>query len=149
MTADGGGLTAVGCRLVEVFGTRDKTLIKAIGALAHQIAPVFTQWRKGKTECRINIIFVNNKYIAQLNRRFLGRKGPTDVISFPLNTIIPPARKGDKKTLLLGEVYISREQARVQSRALGTTLRQELLLLTRHGILHLAGLSHQKMDRLS
>ncbi|MEO0071127.1 MAG: rRNA maturation RNase YbeY [candidate division WOR-3 bacterium] len=133
---------------VEVFGTRDKPLIRAIGALARQIAPVFTQYGTRHTECRINIIFVNNKYIAQLNRRFLGRKGPTDVISFPLNTVILPKRKGGKKILLIGEVYISRDQARIQSRTLGTTLRQELLLLTKHGILHLAGLSHQEMDRL-
>lgn len=128
---------------VDLFGSRDQTLRRAIGALARRLASVFED---KSSEARINIIFVSNKYISELNRQFLGRKGPTDVISFPLNTVIPPTRKGGKSTLLVGEVYISRGQARIQSRALGTTLRKELLLLIKHGILHLAGLSHRQMN---
>jgi probable rRNA maturation factor len=44
-----------------------------------------------------------------------------------------------------GEVYVSRDQARIQAREHGVSYRAELLRLVLHGILHLCGLSHARM----
>ncbi len=125
--------------VVKVFGTKDQTLLRAIQNLSKKLAPyIKDRFPSGE----IHIIFVNNKSIADLNLRFLGRTGPTDVLSFPLNTALPP------ENFLIGEVYVSREQAKIQARAQGSTLGEELLYLVQHGILHLAGFSHREMKHL-
>ncbi len=124
-----------------IFGTRDRRLKQEISWLLHRLQPVITP-RLPPGE--INIIFVSNRKITELNRRFLGRNRPTDVIAFPL----PPVRNGPGCGCLIGEIYISREQARLQAKAAGIKLQTELLQLVRHGLLHLAGFSHPEMNRL-
>ena len=110
-------------------------------ALLHRLQPVITP-RLPPGE--INIIFVSNRKITELNRRFLGRNRPTDVLSFPLTQV----RTGPGCGWVVGEIYISREQARLQAKAAGIRLHTELLQLVRHGLLHLAGFSHREMNRL-
>lgn len=124
-----------------IFGTRDRRLKQEINRLLRRLQPVINP-RLAPGE--INIIFVNNKKITELNRRFLGRNRPTDVLSFPL----PPGIIGTERECVRGEIYISREQAQLQAKAAGIKLHTELLELVRHGLLHLAGFSHQEMNRL-
>lgn len=81
----------------------------------------------------VSVVLVDNRQIRSLNRRFLKRDRPTDVLAFPIG--------GD----LLGEIYVSREQARRQARACGLPLREELPGLVLHGFLHLLGYTHQEM----
>jgi probable rRNA maturation factor len=81
----------------------------------------------------VNVIVVSDARIRVLNRRFLARDRATDVMAFPVSTE------------LLGEVYVSRDQARVQARQYGHTLSVELQLLVLHGFLHLSGYSHREM----
>lgn len=124
----------------KIFGTNDRRLIYAIHHLINNLTPIIS--------CRlqpgfINIIFTDNRQITQLNKRYLNRNRPTDVLAFPLN--LP--QESPEQTLL-GEIYISREQARLQAKAGKRKLSVELLFLVRHGLLHLAGFSHQEMNRL-
>ncbi len=112
----------------SVLGTADRRLIAEVRALARRVGQDL-----GQPKAMVNVVFVSNRYIHQLNRRFLGRDRPTDVLSFPLGSP------------LLGEVYVSREQARLQARQYGVSYRTELLRLVRHGLLHLCGLSHRQM----
>jgi len=77
--------------------------------------------------------------MARLNRYYRGKTGPTDVLSFPM-------REGSFASLspdLLGDVVISTETAERQARASGRSLRDELVALLIHGILHLLGYDHQ------
>ncbi len=124
-----------------IFGTRDRRLKHKIRRLLYQLQPVI-DYRLPPGE--INIILVSNRKITELNRRFLGRNRPTNVIAFPL----PPIRTVPGCGGVLGEIYISREQARLQAKAAGIKLQTELLQLVRHGLLHLAGFSHREMNRL-
>lgn len=80
----------------------------------------------------VALAFVGDATVQRLNRRYRHQSGTTDVLSFP-------GLGAD-----LGEIVISVPQARRQARQYGTTLRQELLLLTVHGLLHLAGYDHQR-----
>ncbi|NPV14315.1 rRNA maturation RNase YbeY [candidate division WOR-3 bacterium] len=129
---------------VEIFGTEDTFLQREIRRLIRHIHRLLgTKMPEGK----INIIFVNNRYIHRLNRQFLGRDRPTDVLSFRLDTPLVPGRKNAPQ--LVGEIYISREQARLQAKQAGIRLRDELLALVEHGLLHLAGLSHAQMKKLN
>ncbi|MBI4089932.1 MAG: rRNA maturation RNase YbeY [Candidatus Kerfeldbacteria bacterium] len=80
------------------------------------------------------LAFVGDSRVRRLNRRYRGRAGTTDVLSFP-------GQGGSD----LGEILISVPQARRQARQFGTALQQELWLLAVHGLLHLAGFDHQRL----
>lgn len=127
---------------LSIFGTRDRRLLDEIRTLRRHLAPVIESRLPGGV---INLIFTNNRHITELNRRFLGRDRPTDVLAFPLP---PPPQTEPRTRPVIGEIYISREQAQIQARAAGVRLHTELLTLVRHGLLHLAGFSHDEMDRL-
>lgn len=83
----------------------------------------------GKRKASLDITFVSNSTIERLNKRYMGRKKPTDVLAFGL-----------KKKTLVGDIYISSDMAERQSRVYKTNFRNEIILYTIHGVLHLAGL---------
>jgi probable rRNA maturation factor len=80
----------------------------------------------------VSITFVSDRQIARLNRRSLGRSGPTDVIAFDLSEAGLPYD-------LVGDIYISLDRARANGRAFGATFGEEVLRLAVHGMLHLVG----------
>jgi probable rRNA maturation factor len=90
-------------------------------------------------EARLSIAFVDNRRMALLNRRHLGHRGATDVISFELGR---QARGGP----LLGDIYIGPEVARRNAIDNGVSLREELTRLVVHGVLHVIGLDHPEGD---
>ncbi len=74
-------------------------------------------------ECNIkeiNVIFADNRLLKDLNKRFLKKNRPTNVISFNLNNI--------------AEIYISPQRAKD---------KQELLFFLAHGLLHICGYDHK------
>jgi probable rRNA maturation factor len=79
----------------------------------------------------LEVALVDDATIASVNRRFLRHRGPTDVIAFP-------AAPADARPTL-GEVVLSVDRARAQARRAGWLLRDEIILLLVHGVLHLAG----------
>jgi len=121
----------------SVFGARDPALVADIGRFCRQISREF---KPGSVW--VNVVFVNNRQIHALNSRFLRRDRPTDVLSFNSDA---PAVPGEPR--LLGEVYVSREQARIQAREYGVTYASELRRLVLHGLLHLLGLTHRQMQQ--
>ena len=86
----------------------------------------------------ITLAFVGTRKIAELNRKFLNRDGPTDVLSFP------GLRTPGGENRHLGDIIISVPQAFKQSFAEAHGLETELMDLTVHGFLHLLGFSHGK-----
>jgi probable rRNA maturation factor len=85
---------------------------------------------------KINLLVTGNVELRRLNRRFLGKDRPTDVLSFPA---MPELADG-----LAGEVAISAEIAGPNARRLGHSPAEEIKILALHGILHLAGYDHEK-----
>lgn len=69
--------------------------------------------------------------ITRINREYLGREGPTDVIAFDL---------GEEE--LLGDVYLCPEVAERSARDADVALREELVRLVVHGVLHVLGHDH-------
>jgi len=120
----------------EVYGTRSACLRADIRRLCRQLARDFKP-----DAAVVNVIFVNDRQIHALNRRFLKRDRPTNVISFNTNE---PRIPGEPR--LLGEVYVSRDRARAQAREYGVTYGSELRRLVLHGLLHLLGLTHRQME---
>lgn len=82
----------------------------------------------------VSVTFVTAREMATLNRRYLGRRGRTDVIAFRLG--------GGAGTPRVGDVYICPEVARESARRYGATIREELLRLVVHGTLHGLGYDH-------
>jgi len=91
----------------------------------------------------VEVALVDDAMISRLNRRFLGHRGPTDVLAFPGEPASSAARTspGDpvSRGPVLGEIVISVERARAQARDAGWTVRREVVLLLVHGLLHLRG----------
>ncbi len=93
----------------------------------------------GLLEAELSLLFVNDLQIQTLNRRYLGRDKPTNVLAFPM-------RKGEFSTLhphLLGDIVISVETAKRQSGRFGLDEMQTIILLMIHGVLHLIGYEHE------
>jgi probable rRNA maturation factor len=90
--------------------------------------------RHGIGAWAVSITFVNDRAMAALNRRALGRRGTTDVIAFDL------AEDGLIHDVV-GDIYISLDEARRQSKAFKVGLREEALRLAIHGLLHTVGYS--------
>ncbi len=73
--------------------------------------------------------------MSQLNHRYLGHHGPTDVISFGLGRV-------GKRGAVVGDVYICAEIARENAEAQSISAGEELLRLVIHGTLHVLGHDH-------
>ena len=93
----------------------------------------------GLLEAELSLLFVNDLQIQALNRRYLQRDKPTNVLAFPM-------RKGEFPTLhphLLGDLVISVETAKRQSNRFGLDEMGMIILLMIHGVLHLMGYDHE------
>lgn len=77
--------------------------------------------------------------MARLNRRHLGHRGPTDVITFALGR--------DPRGTVIGDIYVCPAVARAQAREHGVGVREELARLVVHGTLHACGRAHPETDR--
>jgi len=91
----------------------------------------------------VTVAFVSDRAMRELNRRWRGRRGTTDVLSFPAAQDEFEKAAGDET---LGDVVISVEQADRQAREHGLTLDEEIAQLILHGLLHLCGYDHETDD---
>ncbi|HEY1650701.1 MAG TPA: rRNA maturation RNase YbeY [Acidimicrobiales bacterium] len=109
---------------------------------------------KGETE--VSLLFVDEEAMARLNEQFLGKSGPTDVLSFPIEDEPGPTGRSpdfggsgpgtsaEEGTLtLLGDVVICPVVAVRNAEEHGVSVDDELALLVVHGLLHLLGMDHE------
>lgn len=102
-------------------------------------------------EKEVSIIFIDNKYIRQLNRDYRQKDSATDVLSFAINEPGEgePDVIGAETEELLGDIFISLEKAEVQAADYGHSFTREVVYLAVHGILHLIGFDHEEeQDKL-
>ncbi|MBI1883934.1 MAG: rRNA maturation RNase YbeY [Chlamydiae bacterium] len=109
----------------KIHPRKVKALAKAV--LSHE--KVFSKW-----PVELDISFVTDRRIRTLNRRFLGHEGATDVIAFPVDALAPQGAPW-----MLGEIVVSLERAKAQSKTWKRDFHEEALLYIIHGILHLLG----------
>ena len=94
-------------------------------------------------EAELSILLVDDIQIRDLNRRYLRRDKPTNVLSFPM-------KEGEFSILhpqLLGDLVISVETAKRQSNRFGLDEMEMVSLLMIHGILHLIGYEHERTKK--
>ncbi|MDP9071680.1 MAG: rRNA maturation RNase YbeY [Actinomycetota bacterium] len=110
-----------------------------------------------KGEAELSVLFVDEKAMADLNERFTGKEGPTDVLAFPIDE--EPTEGGRSPDsagsgpgwmpkepaqlpTLLGDVVICPAVAHRNAPDHAGTYENEIALLLVHGILHLMGMDH-------
>ncbi|MCF6267362.1 MAG: rRNA maturation RNase YbeY [Desulfuromusa sp.] len=94
----------------------------------------------GYPEAELSILILDDAGIQEINRAYLQRDRPTNVISFAM-------QEGEGAGLLplvLGDVVISAERAAADAAAAGIPFEHELWFLLVHGVLHLLGYDHER-----
>ncbi|HLM16734.1 MAG TPA: rRNA maturation RNase YbeY [Acidimicrobiia bacterium] len=111
---------------------------------------------RAPADAEVSLIFVDEEAIADLNGRFLGGDGPTDVLAFPIDDDhLPSGRHPDMggrgpgsateptdPPIVLGDVVVCPTVAARQAPAHAGTVDEELALLVVHGVLHLLNYDH-------
>jgi probable rRNA maturation factor len=87
----------------------------------------------------VTLAFVSDRAMQELNRRWRGKQGTTDVLSFPAGQ--EEFEKVEGTTL--GDVVVSVEQAARQAAEHGLDFEGEVAQLILHGLLHLCGYDHE------
>jgi rRNA maturation RNase YbeY len=88
----------------------------------------------------VSILFTDDTYISQLNERYRGKDGPTNVLAFPMSEPGSP----EDNSGMLGDIVISLDRAIQESEDLGESLEETVYRLLIHGLLHLLGFDHER-----
>ncbi len=119
---------------IDATGVRSAVALERLSALALRVLQSLRVPR-----ALLSITLVDARRMAMLNRTHLGHRGPTDVITFALGE--------DPTGVVVADIYICPDVARVQARAHGVGVREELARLVVHGTLHACGWEHPEQDR--
>jgi len=160
----------------EILNRQDK--VKVTDGLETEVkeaVAITLQMVMGHDNYEVDVSFVDDAEIAQLNEAYRGILEPTDVLSFPLEdpdelvaddgecveiaeypdcpNVIPPTEYDGMyyefaaaEDVLLGDVVISLERAQNQAGEYGHSLSREVCYLTVHGVLHLLGYDHERAE---
>jgi probable rRNA maturation factor len=113
-----------------------------------------------KGDVEVSLMFVDEASMADLNERFLGEQGPTDVLAFPIEDEPEPSGRSpdeggtgpggptdqDDVPLLLGDVVVCPTVASKNASERGVGFDAEIELLVVHGLLHLLGMDHEEEE---
>lgn len=97
----------------------------------------------GCPDGELSILLLDDSQIAILNKKYLKREGPTNVIAFPMNE----GPFAEVTPDLLGDVVISLETAAKEGAKAGISMEDRLTQLLVHGILHLCGYDHETSEK--
>lgn len=88
-------------------------------------------------EVDLTVYLTDDVEIAELNKTWMEKEGPTDVLSFPSDEVDPQTG-----VEYIGDIILSVDRAKAQADANGHSLENECMLLVAHGVLHLLGFDH-------
>ncbi len=95
----------------------------------------------------MGVRLVGPEQMSGYHARFLGGEGPTDVLSLPVEELVPgqvPERRADGPPLNIGDVIICPAEVRARADRAGVGFQRQMALLLVHGTLHLLGYDHQE-----
>jgi probable rRNA maturation factor len=140
----------------DVFGADEQTDLEVDLSRRVRLARLVVDAEQVPGDSELSVIFVDEQVMSDLNERFLGGTGPTDVLAFPLDDDVvlggrqpdqggrgpgSPTEPGDPPTLL-GDVVVCPAVAQRQALAAEGSFDDELSLLVVHGVLHLLNYDH-------
>jgi len=88
----------------------------------------------------LSLVICGDETIAALNQQWLGRTGPTNVLSWAQGE----GQGAGPAPRLLGDVVVSAETAAREAAEHGLEPDEHLMRLIIHGILHLLGYEHEQ-----
>lgn len=99
--------------------------------------------------CIVSVMLTDDDGIREVNREFRNVDSATDVLSFPMNELVPGKfcadgceRDMDTGAVLLGDMMISVPRCEKQGEEFGHGYKREIMYLTVHSVLHLLGYDH-------
>lgn len=100
--------------------------------------------------CAVEILLTDDETIHEINREHRNVDRPTDVLSFPMNELVPGEFDPeaceydyDRDCILLGDMVISMERCAAQGEEFGHGYAHEVQYLAVHSTLHLLGYDHE------
>lgn len=125
--------------------------------ILNQVTAAAADYFNIPSNVELELAFVNTGQIRILNSEKRNIDKPTDVLSFPyINLNCKEIKVSDYKedinpetnNLMLGEIIICADIAKIQAQELNHSLRREICYLYLHGLLHLLGFDHiNKKDK--
>lgn len=115
----------------------------------HSLAEVVLREEGYPSDAEVTLLFVDESEMASYNEKFLERQGPTDVLAFPVEELLPgvvPETDPQGPPLMLGDVVVAPAYVRRQARQYEVSFEDEIALIVTHGILHLLGYDHVDDD---
>lgn len=142
---------------VEVFAADEQSAQPVDAMRLVLLAKAVLAAQGVKADSELSMLFVDEEAMAELNKRFLGKDGPTDVLAFPIDDddVVEGGRSPDSlgpgtgidldstdPPNLLGDVVVCPAVAARNAPSHAGTYDDEMALLVVHGILHILGMDH-------
>lgn len=108
-----------------VYKTRKQIICRKM--LKKYINKILNTLFKKTDNLELSFVFVDNKYISKLNKKFLNKNKPTDVLCFKYDNFS-------------ADIIISIEEVFKNAKIFKTSPKWELLFVLIHGLLHFKGM---------
>jgi probable rRNA maturation factor len=145
---------------IEVFGVDEQHAEPVELARWVDLADAVLRDCGVRGEAELSLLFVDEAVMADLNKRFMDKEGPTDVLAFPIDDPIDSGRWPDSGStgpdrdppevaelpMLLGDVVVCPAVAARQAPTHAGSYEDELALLVVHGVLHVLGMDHAEAE---
>jgi metalloprotein, YbeY/UPF0054 family len=125
-------------------------------ALTKKVIEACLDYENCPYETEVSILFTDDDQIREINKEYREIDKPTDVLSFPAIEYETPGNfdgledniadwfHPETGELILGDIVISVDRARLQAEEYGHSLEREIAFLTAHSMFHLFGYDHME-----
>ncbi len=118
--------------------TRSNINVKLVKKIANQFLKIYN-----KQNYQVSIAFVGDLRMKKLNKEYCKINQVTDVLAFPgeddSSASSPQPGSGQAVQDFLGEIIIDYAQIKKQAKKYSKNVKEELIFILMHGLLHLVG----------
>ncbi|OYO18768.1 rRNA maturation RNase YbeY [Enemella evansiae] len=93
-------------------------------------------------QAELSVLLVDEETMSAYHEKYMDEPGPTDVLSFPMDELRPPAEDEEPPLGLLGDIVLCPAVTSRQAAEHGRSADEEAEYLLVHGLLHLLGYDH-------
>ena len=119
---------------------RQKMLTVDLGRVRRSLKRILKEL--GCKDSEVSLLLVDDDQIREINKNYLQRDRPTNVISFAMTE----GAFGDVHPEILGDIILSVETAARDAMACDIDFMDEVEFLLIHGLLHLVGYNHENVE---